>query len=121
MKGSSNRTSTQNTTPGGAQLTPQSVESVASKHKTDNLAMEFQIEESEGLGYGEEDEYNEEPLQHEIIFDRDEMLKQILTGIGGEIDPEKHQSLDGSMEDSDLGEEAVRATIIRMRNSGALI
>jgi hypothetical protein len=34
------------------------------------------------LEYGEEDEYNEEPLQHEIIFDRDEMLKQILTGIG---------------------------------------
>lgn len=73
------------------------------------------------MEYGEEDEYNEEPLQHEIIFDRDEMLKQILTGIGQEIDPEKPQSLDGSLEDSDLGEEAVRATIIRMRNSGALI
>ena len=47
MEGSSNRTSTQNTTPGGAQLTPQSVESLASKHKTDNLTMEFQIEEEE--------------------------------------------------------------------------
>ena len=49
------------------------------------------------------------------------MLKQILTGIGGEIDPEKPQSLDGSMVDSDLGEDAARATILRMRNSGVLI
>jgi hypothetical protein len=47
MEGRSDRTSTQNTTPGGAQLTPQSVESLASKHKTDNLTMEFQIEEEE--------------------------------------------------------------------------
>ena len=60
-------------------------------------------------------------MQHEIIFDRDEMLKQILTGIGGEIDPEKPQSLDGSMVDSDLGDDAARATILRMRNSGVLI
>ena len=62
MEGSSNRISTQNTTPGGAQLTPQSVESVASKHKNDNLTMEFQIEDEEALGDEKEDEENEEPL-----------------------------------------------------------
>ena len=45
----------------------------------------------------------------------------MLSGIGEEIDPDKHQSVDSSLEDSDMGEEAAKATILRMRNSGALI
>lgn len=122
---SSNRTSTtQTTTPGGAQLTPQSVESAAAKHKNDSIAMEFQIEENEEEEKNDEGDVDmDEPLQHEIVYDKDDILKQILTGIGGDLDPDKEQQdkFDGSIEETEMGEEAVKATILRMRNSGALI
>ena len=68
MEGSSsnnsNRTIAHNTTPsGGAQLTPQSLESAASKHKNYHDTMEFQVdEEEEAIEDGDEDEDNEDPV-----------------------------------------------------------
>ena len=82
-------------------------------------SMEFQIEEDLKAGQIEDED---EPLQHEIIvYDKDDMVNQILMGIGSEIDPQKPQSLDGSLEDSDLADESAKATILRMRCSGVLI